>query len=154
MTTMLMDDTQTLDTLTLARAPRVAPTVSRGCRWAGRILTGIPALFLLFDGVMKLVRPSFVVAGTVQLGYQPSVILGLGIVLSACLALYLIPRTAIVGAVLLTGYLGGAVASHVRVGDPLFSHVLFPIYLAVFLWGGLALRDRRVAGLLAPRVRA
>ena len=79
-------------------------------------------------------KPAFVVQATVQLGYPESVIIGLGIVLLACTVLYLIPRTAVLGAILLTGYLGGAVATHVRIGDPLFSHTLFPVYLAVLLW--------------------
>jgi hypothetical protein len=86
---------------------------------AGRIMSGLPALFLLMDGVMKLVKPEPVVKATVQLGYPESVILGLGIVLLACVILYLIPRTSVLRAMLLTGYLGGAVASRVGVGDPL-----------------------------------
>jgi hypothetical protein len=116
--------------------------------WAGRILSGLPALFLLADGVGKLVKPVPVVQGTIQLGYQQSVIVPLGIVLLTCTILYMIPRTSVLGAILLTGYLGGAVATHVRVSDPLFSHVLFPTYLAILLWGGLYLRDSRVRALI------
>ena len=112
--------------------------------WTGRIMSALPALFLLVDGVGKLVKPAPVVQGTVQLGYPESVLLGLGIVLLSCTVLYVIPRTAVLGAILLTGYLGGAVATHVRVGSPLFSHILFPVYLAVLLWGGLYLRDGRL----------
>jgi DoxX-like protein len=107
-------------------------------------MSTLAALFLIMDGVMKLMKPAFVVQATVQLGYPESVIIGLGIVLLACTVLYLIPRTAVLGAILLTGYLGGAVATHVRIGDPLFSHTLFPVYLAVLLWGGLCLRDPRL----------
>jgi hypothetical protein len=83
-----------------------------------------------------------------QLGFPESVIVGLGIVLLACVILYVIPGTSILGAILLTGYLGGAVASHVRVGDPLFSHVLFPVYLGVLVWGGLFLREPRLRQLM------
>jgi hypothetical protein len=119
--------------------------------WTGRIMSTLPALFLLVDGVGKLVKLAPVVQGTVQLGYPESVLLGLGIVLLSCTVLYMIPRTAVLGAILLTGYLGGAVATHVRVGSPLFSHILFPVYLAVLLWGGLYLRDERLRALIPLR---
>jgi len=125
--------------------------VSKGTLWTGRIMSALPALFLFVDGVGKLVKPAPVVEGTVQLGYPESVLLGLGIVLLACTVLYGIPRTAILGAILLTGYLGGAVATHVRVGSPLFSHILFPVYIAVLLWGGLYLRDERLRVLIPFR---
>ena len=115
--------------------------------WAGRILSALPVLFLLLDGVMKIVKPAFVVEATVQLGYPESVIVALGVVLVACTVLYLIPRTAVLGAILLTGYLGGAVATHVRVGGPLFS-ILMPVILGAMLWGGLYLRDERVRSLV------
>src|SRR4249920_298539 len=118
--------------------------LSKGRLWTGRIMSALPALFLFMDAVGKLVKPAPVVEGTVQLGYPESVLLGLGIVLLACTVLYVIPRTAILGAILLTGYLGGAVATHVRVGSPLFSHILFGVYLGVFLWLGLYLRDARL----------
>ena len=115
--------------------------------WAGRILSALPVLFLLLDGVMKIVKPAFVVEATVQLGYPESVIVALGVVLVACTILYLIPRTAVLGAILLTGYLGGAVATHVRVGGPLFS-ILMPVILGAMPWGGLYLRDERVRSLV------
>src|SRR3989475_7923475 len=115
--------------------------VSRKRLWAGRILSALPTLFLLLDGVAKLVKPAPVVEGTVKLGYPESVIVPLGIVLLACTVLYMIPRTSVLGAILLTGYLGGAVATHVRVSDPLFTHILFPVYLGVLIWTGLFLRD-------------
>jgi len=124
---------------------------SKGRLWTGRIMSALPALFLLMDAVGKLVKPAPVVEGTVQLGYPESVLLGLGIVLLGCTVLYVIPRTAILGAILLTGYLGGAVATHVRVGNPLFSHILFPVYLAVLIWGGLYLRDERLRALIPLR---
>jgi hypothetical protein len=125
---------------------------SRAAVWAGRVISGIPTLFLVMDSAIKLLRLPPAVEGTVKLGYPPGVLVGLGVVLLACVVAYVVPRTAIVGAVLLTGYLGGAIATHVRVSDPLFSHTLFPIYVAVLLWGGLFLRDPRVRALLAPRV--
>jgi hypothetical protein len=125
--------------------------LSKGRLWTGRIMSALPALFLLVDGVGKLIKPAPVVEGTVQLGYPESVLLGLGIVLLTCTILYTIPRTAILGAILLTGYLGGAIATHVRVGSPLFSHILFPVYLAVLIWGGLYLRDERLRALIPLR---
>lgn len=116
--------------------------------WAGRVLSGIAVLFLLMDATMKVLAVPVAVAGTVKIGYPASVIVPLGIVQLVCLALYLIPRTSVLGAILWTGYLGGAVATHVRVGDPLFSHILFPTYVATLLWAGLWLRDRRLRELL------
>lgn len=124
--------------------------VSKKMLWAGRIISALPALFLLMDGVMKLVKPAPVVEATVRLGYPESVILEIGIVLLVCTVLYLIPRTAILGAILLTGYLGGAVATHVRVGEGLFP-VLFPVFFGVLLWGGLWLRDERLRALIPLR---
>ena len=118
--------------------------------WGGYILSAIPVLFLLMDGIMKLFKPAFVVNGTVELGYSESVIVPLGMVLTACTVLYLIPRTAVLGAVLLTGYLGGAVATQVRVGAGAFP-VLFPVIVGLFIWGGLYLRDKRVSDLLPLR---
>ena len=116
----------------------------------GYILSAIPVLFLLMDGIMKLFKPSFVIDATQELGYNETVIVPLGIVLTACTILYMIPRTAFLGAVLLTGYLGGAVATHVRVGGPAFN-VIFPVVVGLFVWGGLYLRDARVAELLPFR---
>jgi hypothetical protein len=124
---------------------------SRAARWTGRVLSGLPAAFLLLDAVMKFVKPEPVLKGTVELGFSESVIVPLGVVLLASTLLYVVPRTAVLGAILLTGYLGGAVCTHVRVGNPLFSHVLFPVYLGVLLWLGLYLRDRRVRALLPLR---
>jgi DoxX-like family len=118
--------------------------------WAGRVLSGLLALFLVFDAVMKLLKPPAVVEATVKIGYPESTIIGLGIVLLACAVLYAIPRTAVLGAILLTGYLGGAVAAHVRMGDPPFN-VLFPVILGALLWGGLYLRDERLRSLVPWR---
>jgi len=119
--------------------------------WAGWIMSALPALFLLVDGAMKLVKPEVVVKTTVELGYAESVILPLGIVLLACTILYLIPSTAVLGAILLTGYLGGAVATHVRAGQGPFE-ILFPVVLGALLWGGLYLRNDRLRALV-PLVR-
>jgi DoxX-like family len=120
--------------------------------WAGRILSGLPSLFLLVDGALKLVKPAPVVVAeaTARLGYPESVILPIGIVLLGCTILYLIPRTAVLGVILLTGYLGGAVATHVRVGESWFS-IVFPVILGVLIWGGLYLRDVRLRGLIPLR---
>ena len=121
--------------------------ISNGRLWTGRIMSWLPALFLLIDGVMKLFKPALVVEATVKLGYSESVIVPLGIVLTVCTILYLIPRTAVLGAILLTGYLGGAVATHVRAGEGLFP-ISFPIIFGILLWGGLYLRDNRVRSLI------
>jgi hypothetical protein len=127
-------------------------TVSRTRLWTGYVLSALPVAFLLLDAAMKLVKPKPVVEATVALGYLESVIVGLGIVLGACTIVYLIPRTSILGAILLTGYLGGAVASHLRHGDGWFP-VLFPVAFGMMLWGGLCLRDERLSALLPIRTR-
>src|SRR5882724_9502424 len=121
--------------------------VSKASLLTGRIISALPILFLLMDGVMKLFKPKIVVDTTVELGYHETVILPLGIVLLICTALYIIPRTCILGAILLTGYLGGAVATHVRVGAGPFP-VLFPVFLGVLIWGGIYLRDARLRALI------
>jgi len=97
------------------------------------------------DGVMKLFKPAVVVDATFKVGYAESTIVPLGIVLLACTILYVVPQTSVVGAILLTGYLGGAVATHTRVGDPLFSHVLFPTYLGALIWLGFTCAMRACA---------
>ena len=124
--------------------------VSKGSLWAGRIVSGLPALFLLVDAVMKFIKPAPVVDGTVKLGYSESVILPLGIVLLVCTVLYLIPKTAVLGAILLTGYLGGAVATHVRAQEGLFS-IIFPVVFGALLWLGLWLRDPLLSKLVPLR---
>ena len=142
---------ETTTTIHASNSDAQSAPLSKGRLWTGRIMSALPALFLFMDAVGKLVKPAPVVEGTVQLGYPESVLLGLGIVLLACTVFYVIPRTAILGAILLTGYLGGAVATHVRVGNPLFTHVLFPVYLGVLIWGGLYLRDERLRALIPLR---
>jgi ABC-type transport system involved in cytochrome c biogenesis permease component len=128
-----------------------AGAISKKRLWVGRIMSGLAVLFLLFDSSTKLLRVEAVMKAAAQIGYPPSTMPPIGLILLVCVVVYLIPRTAVLGAVLLTGYLGGAVATHVRVGDPLMSHILFPIYFAVLIWGGLYLRDGRVQALFARR---
>ena len=125
-----------------------ADPISKGTLWAGRIISGLPALFLLVDGAMKLFKPAFVVDATVKLGYPENVIIPIGVVLIICTILYLIPKTSVLGAILLTGYLGGAVATHVRTGESLFS-IVFPVIFGVLLWLGLYLRDSRLRALFS-----
>jgi hypothetical protein len=120
-------------------------------RRTGAVLSIVAVLFLLFDSSGKLLEVAPVVAGSTQLGYPESVVPTLGLLLLVCVVLYVIPRSSIWGALLLTGYLGGAVASHVRIGSPLFTHVLFPVYIASIAWAGLILRDARLRHLVAAR---
>jgi hypothetical protein len=122
--------------------------ISRSQLWTGRVLSGLVIAFFLFDGGAKLFKPAPVVQACLQLGYPESTIVGIGIVLLASTLLYLIPRTAILGAVLLSGYLGGAVATNVRVSAPLFN-IIFPVFFGCLVWTGLALHDGRVRTLLA-----
>lgn len=123
---------------------------SKRSEWTGRAVSTLPVLFLLIDGVMKLFKPEVVVNATLELGYAESVIVPLGLVLVGSTILYIIPRTAVLGAVLLTGYLGGAVATHVRMLDEAFP-IVFPIIIGSLLWLGLYLRDARVRSLLHLR---
>ena len=118
---------------------------------AGIALSALPVLFLSFDSVIKLLKIAPVVQSFAQLGYPDSLARGLGLLELACIVIYLIPRTAVLGAVLLTGFLGGAISTHLRIGDPLFSHTLFPVYVALMVWGGIYLRDEAVRALLPLR---
>jgi hypothetical protein len=127
-------------------APRAIPVPTR---WTGRVLSALAVAFLAFDAVIKLLVARPVVESFAQLGYPVHLATTIGALELACLAVYLVPRTAVLGAVLLTGYLGGAIATHVRLENPLFSHVLFPTYVAALVWGGLWLRDRRVSALFS-----
>ncbi len=120
---------------------------SRSAR-IGRGISTLAILFLIFDSSGKLFEVQPVIDGTVRLGYSPDMVFTLGMLLLVCVVTYVVPRTALLGAVLLTGYLGGAVATHVRVESPLFTHVLFPVYLGALLWGGLLLREARLRALL------
>ncbi len=134
----------------VTQAALLTAPVSMTRRWAGRTISALAVLFLLFDSVVKALRLAPAVEATTQLGYPEHLTLGLGLVELACLVAYVLPRTSVLGAILLTGYLGGAVATHVRIGSPLFS-VLFPIIIGGLLWGGLAVRDSQLRGLMPPR---
>lgn len=113
----------------------------------GRVLTGLAVLFMLMDGVMKLFKPAFVVEASAQMGYPEAMLPGIGLALIICTAVYVIPRTSIFGAILLTGYLGGAVASKLRIGAGWFD-VAFPVLFAALIWSSLWLRDRRVQSMI------
>lgn len=123
-------------------------TISAVQLWSGRALSALAVLFLLMDAVGKLLKVGPVVEGTVRLGYREDVVFSLGVILLTGVVLYVIPRTSLLGAIYLTAFLGGAVATHVRVGSPLATHVLFGVYVAGFVWGGLALRSPRLLTLL------
>ena len=131
-----------------ALAPIAASVLTTRRRWIGRLVSGIPVLFLVFDGGIKLAGIQPVVEAFERLGLSSRTAGGVGLLELVCLAVHLTPRTSVVGAVLLTGFLGGAVAMLLRVGDPLASHVLFPVYVGALLWVGLFLRDPRVRDVL------
>src|SRR6266540_2876955 len=118
---------------------------------AGYVLTALVAIFLAFDTILKVLALAPAVQGTTQLGYPAQSVLWIGVIELVCVVLYLAPRTAVLGALLLTGYLGGAVASQLRIGAPLLSHTLFPIYVAALLWGALYIREARLRQLLPSR---
>ncbi|MBJ6764450.1 DoxX family protein [Myxococcaceae bacterium JPH2] len=126
-------------------------TISKKQLWTGRILSGLAVVFLLIDGITKLFQLAPVVAATTELGYDASAVVPIGVLVLVGTALYCIPRTSVLGAIYLTGFLGGAIATHVRMSNPLFSHTLFPVYLAAFVWAGLLLRNTRLWSLLLPR---
>jgi hypothetical protein len=130
-------------------ATRTTP-FSKKRLWAGRIISALAILFLLFDAIAKLMKVAPVLEASARLGYPASLVVGIGSLLLACVAVYAIPRTSILGAILLTGYLGGAVASHLRVSDPLFE-TLFPLILGVLIWAGIFLRDDRLRTLITLR---
>ena len=138
-----------MTTISHTATAEAVPT-SSGLVWAGRALSGLVVLFLLFDGTIKLVPLQVVIDTVIPLGWpaDPMTWRALGVVLMASALLYAYPRTAFLGAILITAYLGGAVATHVRVGSPLFSHILFGVYVGVALWAGLWLRDPRIRALL------
>jgi hypothetical protein len=119
--------------------------------WLGRVLSGLAIAFLLFDAGGKLIRNPGVIEFTVKLGYPESAVFPIGVILLVGVVLYAIPRTSVLGAVYLSAYLGGAVATHVRVGSPVLSHQLFPVYIAGLVWGGLILRNPALLRLLLGR---
>jgi len=122
--------------------------------WTGRVMSVVVVLFLIFDAVIKLIPIAPVIESMVQLGYPGTAALarGIGIMELVCIALYVWPRTAVLGAILLTGLLGGAIATHLRVGSPVFTHLLFGLYLGLLAWGGLYLRDPRVRAVIPFRI--
>ncbi|TPL03237.1 MULTISPECIES: DoxX family protein [unclassified Mesorhizobium] len=124
--------------------------VSSGALWSGRVLSGVIVLFMIFDGAIKLPPLDIVTQTMSELGWpaDANVARLLGVIGLVSTALYALPRTSVLGAILLTGYMGGAIATHVRIGSPLFSHTLFGVYLGIILWGGLYLRDPRVRALI------
>lgn len=128
-----------------------ATSPSKGSVWTGRVISALIVLFLLFDSVLKFMKPAPVVETFAHLGLSISLANPIGIILIVCALLYAIPQTSILGAILLTGYLGGAVCTHLRAGDPLFSHVLFPTYMGALLWLAIYLRDTRLRALLPLR---
>jgi DoxX-like family len=132
---------------TFATTPTTAPT-SRAARLTGLVITGLVALFLLFDSVTKLLQLQAVVDATAQMGFPVWTVPVIGGTLLVCLVLYLVPRTAVLGAVLLTGYLGGAVCAQLRIEAPLFANVLFPVYTGVLVWLGLYLRSAALRALV------
>ena len=124
--------------------------MTRTTMWTGRVLSALAVIFLAFDGSIKLMKLPVVIDATAQLGFPQDSILVMGLLLVACTLIYAIPRTSVVGAVLLTGYLGGAVAAQMRVGHPAFE-VIFPIIVGSIVWIGLFMRDQRVRALIAAR---
>jgi len=125
--------------------------LSKGAVWTGRVLTGLIVLFLLFDGIIKLVMIQPVIDTFNQMGYPVKHAYLIGVIDVTCAILLAIPRTAVLGAVLMTGLLGGAIATHVRIDSPLFSHTLFGVYMGLIAWAGLYLREPRVRALLPLR---
>jgi DoxX-like protein len=128
-----------------------AQTSSKAALWTGRILSGVTILFMLFDAVAHLIKPAPVVTAFAQLGVPLQLAIPLGIIELVCIVAYAMPRTSLVGAILLTGYLGGAVVTQLRVGNPLFAQALFPVYVGLLVWGGLYLRDQRLHALIPVR---
>ncbi|WP_159881034.1 DoxX family protein [Paenibacillus puerhi] len=128
-------------------------TISRGRLWTARVLSWLVIAFMLFDGIFKLFPPPEVVEGTASLGFAEHHLALIGILGLLSAVLYAIPRTAFFGALLLTAYFGGVVASQIRIDAPLFTHVLFAVYLAVIAWAGLWLRDAKVRELFPLRSR-
>jgi len=127
---------------------------SKKMLWTGRAISGLITVLLLMDAVMKIAQVAPVMEGTVKVGYPASAVLPIGIILLLCLICYVIPRTAVLGAILLTAYLGGAVATNFRISTPLFSYILVPVYVGVLVWGGLFLQDERLRALIPLRKNA
>ena len=124
---------------------------SKKAVWTGRALTGVAVAFMLFDSITKILKVDAVVKASAQFGYPVSLLSAIGIILLCCIVVYVIPRTSILGALLITGYLGGAVEANLRIGTPLFTNALFPVYFAVLVWAGLFLRDKELWNILPLR---
>jgi hypothetical protein len=127
------------------------PKSAKAMVWTGRAVTGLVALFLAFDSGIKLMQLDAVREAMQPLGYPDRLGFVIGVIEAICLVLYVVPRTAMLGAILITGILGGAIAAHLRVGDPLASHVLFGVYVGILVWGGLYLRDATLRALIPFR---
>src|SRR5690242_17805261 len=140
-------------TSTTATPARPSAPVGRTARRVGRVVTGLVTLFLLFDSVTKLLRVPAVVTATAQMGFPVAAVPVIGATLLACVVLYLVPRTAVLGAVLLTGYLGGAVCAQLRIEAPLFSTMLFPVYFGTLVWVALYLRSPQLRRVVAEMIR-
>jgi DoxX-like family len=125
-----------------------ATASSKKMIWAGRAISAFVVLFLLFDSTIKLMRLPMVLDAFKQLGYSPDLSVTIGALLLSCIVVYLIPQTSVLGAILLSGFLGGAVATNLRIGAPWFSNTLFPVYMGAMVWGGLYLRDGRLRALV------
>jgi len=149
MSATLLRSATTYDARPTSRTSTDRP--SRRAVVAGRFLTGIVAVLLALDAGIKLVRAKAAIEGSAQLGFSPDQVFIIGVIAAVCLVLYLIPRSAPLGAVLWTGYFGGAIVTHFRVGNPLLTHVLSPIYISALIWGSLYLRDPRVRAVLGKR---
>jgi DoxX-like family len=134
-----------------ANEAAIGTTAKTRMHWAGRVMSALFVLFMVFDTAIKLMRLQIVDDTMIELGYAAGLGFWIGVLEAVLLVLYLIPRTAVLGMVLFTGLFGGTVATHLRVGDPLFSHVLFGVYLGVLAWGGLWLRDAKLRALFPVR---
>lgn len=127
------------------------PGPSKAQRWTGYVLSTLPVLFLLFDSIMKLLKVPMVLEASAKLGFSASAVFTIGAILLICVIAYVIPQTSILGAILLTGYLGGAVCTNLRAGNPLFGYILFPTYMGILVWLGLYLREPRLRALVPLR---
>lgn len=128
-----------------------AGSESKGMIWTGRVVSAVVSLLLLLDAMMKIMKAQAAVEGTVGVGYPAAVVPTIGILLLISVVLYVVPLTSMLGAILLTGYMGGAVATNLRVGNPLFSYTLAPVYVGILVWGGLFLREGRLRQLIPVR---
>lgn len=133
------------------QATTQTPPATKKMLWTGRTLSALSIAFLLFDSAIKFAHPAPVAVTQAQLGFPDTFTFAIGVLLLLCTIVYMVPRTSVFGAILLTGYLGGAIAIQLRVDNPLFSHVLFPVYIGALIWGGLLLRDDRLRALVPLR---